>query len=401
MVTLKIIVLLTVLVFDKCNCKARHWFDMYEKSSDDIYDPDDSDYYPGSQHPQDCHNSSHYPSYGKPPGYTPPPRNVSSGAEVVNPDKANFMVRLFSKCGESNFTATVCMGVIIAPDTVVTAASCIYGQNFFQVCKRKPGETKCPAAYDPNDGKNCFVTDEIYIHPDFVGCLVRGNLCHNIAVLKFSTNIASADEVQEINFNDCSYDFCEKGRNATIIGCGNKIDTNLTFFMNEIKGRDVGVNAYGARYLQCPALYTTKNAFQTEIPCTGYAGAALFLMKTDKDVTFDPNVDRQEYAILYGLGSFTGIDCAVPSGFVALCDYKLFLTDPKSNGVLVANANKELEGFPLGTVIQILQTLLLDGAYISCTLQRVVRTISGITGLLFDTILERLVLSKLLVTLPI
>lgn len=392
-----------VLLIEKCNCKARQVWKHEEHASSDNSYVEDSEYYPTREDYNPKHTD---PNYSKPCDndyvYNPPPRNVSDGAEVVAANNAKFLVRLFSQCGDSEYTKTVCMGVIIGMDTVITAAHCIYGQKEFGVCMRKENDTKCPGSFDATDFDNCLVTKDIYIHPDFVGSLLKGSLCHNIAVLKWNTNVFRPDQVYTIDFNDCTFDFREVDEIATIVGCGNQIDTDLVYFVNQIKGREVGLREYGDKYLQCPAIYTVNNTQQKEVPCTGYAGAPLFLLKTKGNVPYDPNLDKQlEFVRLYGLGSFSGRDCAVPSGFVALCDYKLFLTFPTTYGIHVTNANQELEGFPLDAVINILQTLLLDGARLSCTLERVLRLLSSITGIALETLLENIVFEKLLFTLLI
>lgn len=393
---IKIILFLTVLVIDKCSSKARTVFTVPEDSYDPSYGVDD-DHFPNYQKNYD-EPSMQYPSCDH-NTYIPPKRNVSNGAEVVKASEAKYLARLFSICGESDFTATVCMCIIIAPDTCITAAHCVYGQNFFQICTRKPGETKCPSRYDETDKNNCFKPDDVYIHPGFVGSLRKGTLCDDLAVLTWNKPVFDFNQVLQVDFErDCCLNgFCEEGKNGTVVGCGNKIDTQMVFFRNRLLEQREGVDAYGKKWLQCSTIYTDRDAFQTEFPSVGYAGSPLFVLNTNYNESYDPNVDPLNAAKLLGLGSFFGRKNKPPYGFVALCDYKLFLSNPKFYGTPIANANKELEGFPLAEVIELLQTILLDGAYISCTLQRVVRTLSGLLGLV-DTV-EDVLTGRLLTSL--
>lgn len=390
MVTGKIIILLTILLLDQCNSEARH----VHKVDDELgyehnkYDPNEYQKYLKLYHSLSSEESEESDSECK-TDLPDTSHEVFLETEVVQAGKSKYMVRLFSQCGKINVTKTNCMGVIIGENTVITSAHCVLGQDTFQACTRKKDETTCPVKYDPNDKEHCFETNKIYLHPDFINGLLNGVLCHNIAILKWSTNVFKPDQVHAIDFADCNF-VRKESQIATIIQCGNKPNEGMQFFTNQIKSSDVLVDAYGVKYSQCPAVCTEKSELQLDVPCGGSSGSALFILKGGKDGFYNPNIDDPKSAMLYGLGSFTGKDCKVPSVFVSLCEHKLFISNPEAYGVTASSAIETLLDFGLPDQIKVGQTLLLDVGHISCALQLIVRSLTADVRTILETVVRDL-----------
>lgn len=412
MVTLKLILLFTIFLFHKCNSEARHYHN--EPKEETVGGDRDElvNYFKYLQSLEDAKKAESadetiatddtgpnlQSSANENDTFVPPPRSALLGTEVVKANIFPFMVRLFSKCGDTNVSEALGDGIIMAENTVVTTAHSIVGHHSFKVCIRKENETKCAA--DPDDEENCFAPNVAYIHQDFFSGLVHGVQCANLAVLKWNSSVFQPNQVHTMNYSYCSCDFLDEDKIVTMVECGKEVNTDLKFYLNEVQPREDGVSAYGNKYLQCPLLYTEKNDNQTTVPCAGSAGSALFLSKTPENSFYHPNEDSEESAVLYGLGSVVGKDCNIPSGFVSLCDYELFFSDPETYGVSAVDAFETLSKLEVADQIKVVKTLLVDRGHLSCALQFLLRRLLETLGPLFAEVFGESVFDEASLNLP-
>lgn len=374
-----LLIFFTNFAIQYCNGSARQVFDVipdvpYEKPNiETAYLP----------------NNPYYP----PTEYVPPPRENDPG-DIIEANSTKYFVRIFSICGGSDVTNTACGGVIIAKNKVITVAHCVYGQNILHVCRRKPDSDRCPA--EPEDLPSCLKPDDVYVHPNFLRSLLTGTLCHNLAVLEWTEDVFTQDEILPIDFDQYKLDHIDEGKTATIIGCGNILTPAppLEYFFNQIIPKKEGIKAYNnPDYLQCPLYFTTKNSSQTDFACTGDAGGPVVMLNnTLEKVALDPNHDKDvNYIKLIALTSFAGHDCALPTAHTRIADYKLYINDPKMYGVRVQNMNQKEFTFPVvSDLINFVKILALNKASLSCVLQRAFRTLRWPLGdvqrLLSDTV---------------